>query len=79
MYCFDIGSEGLTKTTRSWGSWYSDRESNRVYLGHTMVKRSQSTESVKYPASRTIRIVGAQQEANEAAIGAAKQKTLIIF
>jgi len=79
MYCPDIGPEGLTKTTRRWGSWYSDREPNRVYLEHTMVKRSQSTESVKYPASRTIRIVGAQHEANEAATGAEKQKTIIIF
>jgi hypothetical protein len=34
---------------------------------------------VKYPAGRTIRIVGAQQEANEAATGAVKQKTVIIF
>jgi len=41
MYCPDIGPVGLTKTTWRWGSWYSDRESNRVYLEHTMEKRNQ--------------------------------------
>jgi hypothetical protein len=34
---------------------------------------------VKYPAGRTNRIVGAQHEANEAATGAGKQETVIIF
>jgi hypothetical protein len=34
---------------------------------------------VKYPAGRTNRVVGAQHEANEAAIGAGKQETVIIF
>ena len=34
---------------------------------------------MKYPAGRTNRIVGAQHEANEAATGAGKQETVIIF
>ena len=34
---------------------------------------------MKYPAGRTNRFVGAQHAANEAATGAGKQRTLIIF
>jgi len=60
-------------------SVFRPRVEQGISWTHDGETQSKSTEIVKYPAGRTNRIVGAQHEANEAATGAGKQETVIIF